>query len=73
MAFICDTSTTLLLRTASCINSLLTANTILKRHIETHNGEKPHLCDCGCGKAVTRKNALKRHQDNFILVFELPE
>ena len=34
----------------------------LKRHRETHTGEKPHLCNGGCGKTFTRKDALKRHQ-----------
>ncbi|KAJ7829651.1 hypothetical protein B0H14DRAFT_2809244 [Mycena olivaceomarginata] len=33
-----------------------------KRHKATHTGEKPHLCDGGCGKKFTRKDALKRHQ-----------
>jgi len=34
----------------------------LKRHRDTHKGEKPHMCNGGCGKTFTRKDALKRHQ-----------
>lgn len=34
----------------------------LKRHKETHTGERPFLCNGGCGKTFTRKDALKRHQ-----------
>lgn len=34
----------------------------LKRHKETHSGERPFLCNGGCGKTFTRKDALKRHQ-----------
>ena len=34
----------------------------LKRHRETHTGEKPFICNGGCGKTFTRKDALKRHQ-----------
>jgi len=37
----------------------------LKRHRETHTGEKPFLCNGGCGKTFTRKDALKRHQVSF--------
>ena len=34
----------------------------LKRHRDTHTGEKPFFCNGGCGKTFTRKDALKRHQ-----------
>ncbi|TFK68665.1 hypothetical protein BDN72DRAFT_768928 [Pluteus cervinus] len=34
----------------------------LKRHRETHTGDKPYFCNGGCGKTFTRKDALKRHQ-----------
>nr|GAT54692.1 predicted protein [Mycena chlorophos] len=37
----------------------------LKRHVETHSGERKHFCDRGCGKSFTRKDALKRHQTTF--------
>ncbi|KAH6914300.1 hypothetical protein BKA70DRAFT_1369610 [Coprinopsis sp. MPI-PUGE-AT-0042] len=34
----------------------------LKRHRDTHSGDKPFPCNGGCGKTFTRKDALKRHQ-----------
>ncbi|KAJ7119910.1 hypothetical protein C8R43DRAFT_843147, partial [Mycena crocata] len=34
----------------------------LKRHRGTHAGERPYLCNGGCEKTFTRKDALKRHQ-----------
>ncbi|KAJ7815826.1 hypothetical protein B0H13DRAFT_1522956, partial [Mycena leptocephala] len=34
----------------------------LKRHKATHNGERPYICNGGCNKTFTRKDALKRHQ-----------
>jgi len=34
----------------------------LKRHRDTHTGDKPFICNGGCGKTFTRKDALKRHQ-----------
>lgn len=39
----------------------------LKRHRDTHSGERPFLCNGGCGKTFTRKDALKRHQASCLL------
>jgi len=33
----------------------------LKRHVETHKGDRPHKCPT-CTKAFSRKDALQRHQ-----------
>lgn len=41
----------------------------LKRHRDTHTGEKPFLCNGGCGKTFTRKDALKRHQVRLLTQF----
>jgi len=34
----------------------------LRRHRETHTGEKPFPCNGGCGKTFSRKDAMRRHQ-----------
>jgi len=41
----------------------------LKRHRETHTGEKPFVCNGGCGKTFTRKDALKRHQVSSVKIY----
>ena len=45
----------------------------LKRHRDTHTGEKPFVCNGGCGKTFTRKDALKRHQVRSLLTISLPQ
>ncbi|KZT26751.1 hypothetical protein NEOLEDRAFT_1062493, partial [Neolentinus lepideus HHB14362 ss-1] len=44
----------------------------LKRHRDTHTGEKPFVCNGGCGKTFTRKDALKRHQVRFLTLVRRP-
>ncbi|QRV83963.1 acyl-CoA dehydrogenase [Ceratobasidium sp. AG-Ba] len=44
----------------------------LKRHIETHKGDRPHKCPT-CTKAFSRKDALQRHQSMAQCGVEQPE
>ncbi|QRV98009.1 C2H2 zinc finger [Ceratobasidium sp. AG-Ba] len=44
----------------------------LKRHIETHKGDRPHKCPT-CTKAFSRKDALQRHQSMAQCGVDQPE
>lgn len=45
----------------STCGSFFVRKNILKDHILTHRGEKPHRCS-ECGRGFTRKNDMKRHE-----------